>query len=280
MSTAILRDLVARANRSRVLDVAAGIAFWVFLALVPLATVGGLLTAKIAREAPDLGRFLAPLPPVARELVTSELSRLAAFEGDKLTPTAILVFLWLASSGVHAIFDAMEVETACPRPWWKKRLVAILVCVFLSIGSALLAIIVPGLRYLTQGVPGLAVEIGGALFAGLVALGMAAGLFVAGVPKAARREMPILPGAALVVILEAVLGNAYGFYISKAGIGSAYLAGLAVIGVTMTALYLSALALLVGLELSLVLRDRRREKKEAPGREPEPSGAGRAAEAQ
>ena len=58
--------------------------------------------------------------------------------------------------------------------------------------------------------------------------------------------MPILPGALLAVALEILFGFAYAFYIAKVGDGGAYLAGLAVIGVTMIGLYLFTAALLVG----------------------------------
>jgi membrane protein len=81
--------------------------------------------------------------------------------------------------------------------------------------------------------------------AGIV-LAYVCALYRVGVPPRARRGVPILPGALLAVVLEILFGFAYAFFIAKAGDGGAYLAGLAVIGVTMTSLYLFTAALLVG----------------------------------
>jgi uncharacterized BrkB/YihY/UPF0761 family membrane protein len=62
--------------------------------------------------------------------------------------------------------------------------------------------------------------------------------------------MPVFPGAVLATGLQALLGYGYVFYLSKVGAGSAYQAGLSIIGVTLMALYLFAVALLAGAELN------------------------------
>ena len=48
MGVPLLRELLRRASRMRVLGIAAELAFWLFLALVPLATVAGIAAAKLA----------------------------------------------------------------------------------------------------------------------------------------------------------------------------------------------------------------------------------------
>jgi uncharacterized BrkB/YihY/UPF0761 family membrane protein len=92
----------------------------------------------------------------------------------------------------------------------------------------------------------------------LVVFGLTCLVFVVGVPAEARKQMPLLPGAMLAVLLESGLGLGYALYVKEIGTGSAYEAGLAAVGVTMMAIYLFSIALLVGLELNVVLRDRRR----------------------
>jgi membrane protein len=253
----------------RVLGLAAEMSFWIFLALIPLAVVAGLVAAKLAaRDNFILSATAATMPAVARDLVARELDRIAAWHGA-VAPTALVVFLWLASSGIHAVFDAMEPQTGCERPWWKKRLIALGACVLLSTGVALVALLGTGLEWIGTLVGkhlpreaevwessafGHTVRL---LLGALVAFGLTSGLFVLGVPKGARGTMPVVPGAVLAVALEVVLGLGYGFYVSKAGAGGAYQAGLGVIGVTMMAIYLLSTAMLVGLELNVVLRDRR-----------------------
>jgi membrane protein len=202
-------------------------------------------------------------------LLRQQLARISSLNHGVIAPTALAVFVWLASSGLHAVFDAMEAETGFRRPWWKKRALAIGGCVLCSLGVATLALLATGLDWIWkltgQRLPPVAELaelslIGRAvrLFLGaLVAFGLTIGLFILGVPRQARRGMPIVPGAVLATALGTVLGLGYGFYVSKAGAGGAYQAGLAAIGVTMMALYLFSVAILVGLELNVTLRDRR-----------------------
>ena len=244
--------------------------FWLFLALIPLAVVAGLVAAKLAvRDLGTASSLLTAVPGVARDLLEREVDKVAAWNGHAVAPMAFVVFLWLASSGIHAVFDAMESETGSARPWWKKRLIALGACVLLSIGVALVALLGTGLDWiwtLTGGrLPQAAAiaedsivgKLGRLVLGAVVALGITSGIFLMGVPRRARQSMPILPGALLAVAIELILGLGYGAYVSRAGTGSAYQAGLAAIGVTMTAIYFFSLAILVGLELNVVLRDRR-----------------------
>jgi uncharacterized BrkB/YihY/UPF0761 family membrane protein len=66
--------------------------------------------------------------------------------------------------------------------------------------------------------------------------------------------MPVLPGALAAVALQFVTGLAYKAYLSELGVVGAYQAGLTAIAVTLTALYLFATALLVGIQLNVFLR--------------------------
>ena len=71
-------------------------------------------------------------------------------------------------------------------------------------------------------------------------------LYWVGVPPEARRRMRLVPGAIITVVLNASLGFAYALYLSNVGDGATYSAGLKLIGVTLTALYLFTVALLTG----------------------------------
>jgi membrane protein len=268
-STKEVRELIVRIFRTRTLGLAAEMSFWIVLALVPLAVVAGLVAARLAvTNTRVMSAALGTLPAVARDLLSQEVNRVAAWHGA-VAPTALVVFLWLASSGVHSIFDAMEGKTGAARPWWKKRLIALGACVLLSVGVALVALLGTGLDWIWR-LAGDRLPVGVRAWessnlgyvvrlslGALVAFGLTSGLFVLGVPKPARKMIPLLPGAILAAALEVMLGLGYAFYVSKAGTGGAYLAGLASIGVTMTAIFLISTAMLVGLELNVFLRDRR-----------------------
>lgn len=263
-----VKILFASLGRARTFGLAGEMAFWLFLSLLPLAAVAGLVVARFAmRETQLTTSMLETVPPTVRDLVTRELARVSAWNGGAVAPFAAITFVWLASSGVHAVFDGLELETESQaRPWWKKRLYAIVTCVGLSIGFASIALLATGVAwirgllgdldafaYVPSGATVLARAGGGAL----IAVALVSGLYWVGLPPRARRRMPVVPGAVLAVALQAVLGWGYGAYLRRMGDAGAYQAGLAVIGVTLIALYLASTALLVGVELNQLLGARR-----------------------
>ena len=264
-----LKVLLGSISRARTFGLAAELAFWMFISLIPLAAVAGLIVARLAMADEHAAlTMLHGVPPSMRELVGTQLAKVSAWNGGTVAPLAALTFVWLASSGVHSIFDALELETeSCQRPWWKKRLYAIATCVALSLGVAILALLGTGLGWVER-FAGKSFDVGANLHETLslalrvgtgavVAFGLVAGLYWVGLPASVRRRMPLVPGAIAAVFLMALLGWGYGFYISQVGSGDAYQAGLAVIGVTLMVLYLLSVALLTGAEINRVLGARR-----------------------
>jgi membrane protein len=250
---------------SRTAGMAAEMAFWLFLALIPLAAVAGLLAAKIAVSSSDVANMLDSLPPETRHLVSRQLGHVAAWKGGTVGAPAGVVFYWLASGGIHSVFQLLEVKAGVARPWWKKRLIALGACLGLSIGTAIIAILAGGLRRVLAFLHGTVWSAGLEREAGIfdsavrtslgmaTAVGLVAGLYFIGIPRRARNRTPVVPGALLAVGLQAMLGYGYVFYLSKVGAESAYQAGLSIIGVTMIALYLFSFALLVGASLNSML---------------------------
>jgi membrane protein len=270
-----LKDFIGELDRSRTTGMAAEMAFWLFLSLVPLAAVAGLAVAKFAVSSAEVTSLLASLPAETRELVSKQLNHVAAWNGGSVAAPAALVFVWLASGGIHAVFDVLEVKAGTSRPWWKKRALALASCVALSVGTALIAVLATGLSSVLAflrgtiplaqlesqaGMTGVVDSVVRLGVGALTALGLVAGLYLIGIPRTARKRTPILPGAFLAVALQAALGYGYIFYLSKVGASSAYQAGLSIIGVTMFALYLLSVALLVGAELNHTVARRRRTR--------------------
>jgi len=87
------------------------------------------------------------------------------------------------------------------------------------------------------------------------------GLFRIGLSPKERRGLPLSAGAAIAAILQTITGSLYIYSITLLGDGGAYLAGLATIGVTLTALFLYTLFLLVGLSVSQFLKRASRCKR-------------------
>ncbi len=273
----VARRAGARLAHDRTLGLAAEMAFWLFLSLLPLAAVAGLVVAKVTVDGGAVhAPFLKALPPAGRELVENELARVAAWRGGQVGVGAALMFVWLASSGIASIFDGVELEAdAKPRTWLRKRLLAIATCVAMSVGLAIVAFIQTGVTGVTEwahpngkttGVvdhPTTAVV--RAVIGYLVTFGLVAGLYWVALPREARARMPILPGAAFALAVQTVVGHGYTLYLRTLGDGGAYQAGLASIGVTMISLFLLCLALLLGVELNQWLGERKaRSRPPAP----------------
>jgi membrane protein len=260
-----VRGFVREIIDSRTTGMAAEMAFWLFLALIPLAAVAGLVAAKVAVSSADVAALLNTLPPETRHMVSRQLNHVAAWRGGAVGAPAAVVFVWLASGGIHSVFELLEVKAGLSRPWWKRRLIALGSCLGLSIGTAVIAVLAGGLRRVLAFLHGAVSQAGLSREAGFVdsalrsslgmltAVGLVAGLYYIGIPRRARSRLPVLPGALLAVGLQVMLGYGYVFYLSKVGVQSAYQAGLSIIGVTMIALYLSSFALLVGASLNAML---------------------------
>lgn len=262
---------MTRLDANRSLGLGAEMAFWLFLSLLPLAAVAGVAAAKLAMGNWSIAApLLDSLPGATRDLLRSELGKMAAWNGGKVGVGAGVMFLWLASSGIHSMFDGIEIEAnATPRPWWKKRLAALATCVALSAGTALLTLLATGLGWTWHLVGGStlfqALQFESTVFGAImrfalgaaVSFGLVCGLYWIGLPPATRKTLPIVPGALLATVLQIAVGFGYGLYIKQVGDGGAYQAGLASIGVTLMALYLFCLVILVGVEVNQMLGEHR-----------------------
>jgi len=159
------------------------------------------------------------------------------------------------------------VAHASPRAWWRKRALAFFSCIAFSMGVALIAFLGAGAKVVekflgklpyTELIPdavGLAVRLA---IGFAIAVGIIAGLYRVAVAGATRERIPPLPGPIAAVIVQSILGFGYGTYVRRAGDGGAYQAGLAVIGITLMALYLLCISLLVGVAINVVLGQRER----------------------
>jgi uncharacterized BrkB/YihY/UPF0761 family membrane protein len=110
-------------------DAAPAMAFHFFLSLLPLLVLVGLVIAHFARNLGVdalLGPAIETAPDAVEKLVREELQRMSQPDAGSLAPLSVLGFLWLAATGTHGLMDAFEVAAGAPRrPWWKKRVIAI-----------------------------------------------------------------------------------------------------------------------------------------------------------
>lgn len=144
----IVRWVGKYVQRRRVPGLAAEVAFWLFLSAIPLAVVAGMVAAKLAiRHSESMVGALGGMPPLMRALLERELARLGAWNGGSVGPIGAIVFVWLASSGIHALFDAFEAMTGCSRSWVRLRLASLASCIFLAVGGAAIAVLGTGIAW-------------------------------------------------------------------------------------------------------------------------------------
>lgn len=90
------RCFLRRLTAGRSLGLAAEMAFWLFMSLLPLAAVAGLITAKFAWGNPSTtAPLLESLPVATRALLRDELGRVAAWNAGSVGIGAGLMFIWL-----------------------------------------------------------------------------------------------------------------------------------------------------------------------------------------
>jgi membrane protein len=262
-------------DRTRTFGLAAETAFWLFLSLIPLFAAAGLVAARISTANWDrLTPILATLPSFTRALIQQELDRVARWNGGAVGITGAAVFLWLASSGLHAIFEAFEVEAVARRSWAKKRALALATCAGLALIVPTLAVLGPGLEhFVTMLAPGgqsfessTLMDVGRAALSFTIAIGYVYALYLIGIPRPGHRHLTLLPGALVAVVLQAGMSLGYAFYLSRFTEQAAYGAGLGLVAVTLMALYIFALSLLSGAAVIRRLDSAHRPSKRPPPR--------------
>jgi membrane protein len=270
-------------------NVAASIAYRLFLSLVPLLVIVGYFIGGFARSRgvdQVLGPLLDVIPPGAEELVHKELDRMAGGGSASLAPLAVIGFLWSASSGCHSLMGALETAVhAKPRPWWKKRAIA-LACVMagLAVACAFVWLVIhvdeqwtvpagvhPASRAhapqpTTHHTRRLHLGADQQLLVALVALSLGTALLAAfyryAVEHAPGVRRRVWPGAFAAVVAWLVVSWAFGAYAAVSITNyTIYYGGLAAVAVLLLWLYLTSFALIFGAEVNAQLegiRDRPR----------------------
>ncbi len=124
----------------KVFDRAAELSYYFLLALFPLlillTSVFGLVIGEETELRQKLFNYLAQvMPPTALQLTDATLREVSAASGGGKISFGVLATLWVASNGMGAITEALNVayDVKESRPWWKQRLTAILLTIGLSI---------------------------------------------------------------------------------------------------------------------------------------------------
>jgi len=252
----------AAMDRHDTLNQAAVVAFYAMLALVPL--LGLCFAAALgasSRVAAELTRLSAQfLPPEADTLIHGQIKAIQEESHAGILSLSAAVLLWSASSLFVAVMDTTNAayEVRDQRPWWKKRLMAIVLTlaeVILLIGASLSAVVWPTvLDWLgLGGLAAVSATVAQWIIV-LIALFTAFELAYYFGPHVEQQWDWITPGATLGVLI--LIGASLGFrlYLSFSSSYSATFGALAGIVLMMLWLYLASLALLVGAEVNCVIQ--------------------------
>jgi membrane protein len=134
------KRLAGRIKDDDIFGRAAQLSYYFLLALFPfllfLITLLGYLAQRGSEFRNTLVYYLAAvMPPSAVTLVHNTLDEISAARGGGKLSLGLLAALWAASNGMGAITQtlntAYDVEET--RPWWKVRLISLLLTVAVSI---------------------------------------------------------------------------------------------------------------------------------------------------
>lgn len=264
----IVSDAWGRSSRNNITIASAGVAFYVFLSIVPLLAATVLiygLVADEARVAADIGKLSAVMPASAADLFADQLRNVVETSGGKKgigLIVALGIALFGARNGAGSILTALNISygVAEARSFMRANAVALLITLCGIVGvivafgaiaalTAFTAMLPPALAATSSGVTYLATLVGG--IAGSAAL----------YRFAPNREAPgwktVLPGAVFAAIGWLLLTLGFGIYVSQFGNYNATYGSLSAVVVLLTWLYFSAYVMLFGSELNAAWGDHR-----------------------
>ncbi|TFF25196.1 YihY/virulence factor BrkB family protein [Jiella endophytica] len=259
----ILMRVFAEISNDRVLLVAAGVTYYLLLAMVPamasLVSIYGLV-ADPATVGQHIGALSTLLPGGAMQIVDDQLTRLAGAANGTLGLSLIIslaISLWSANAGVKALFEAMNVayDEKEERSFIRLTLVS-LVFTLCLLAAALTLIALTVVLPIVLGYVGLGQGTEWLITAGSIAATL---IFVSLVISALYRWGPcrrqakwrwITPGSVLAVLVIAIVSLLFSWYTANFGSYDATYGSLGALIGMMTWMWLTMIILIVGGELN------------------------------
>jgi membrane protein len=258
----LIKRTIKDANADNVLGLAAQLAYYFLLALVPAIVCVVALTSFVPPQ--TIERMLQSAATVApgdmMDILRDQLNSLRQGESGGVLSLGLLMALWSSSAALVAVTDALNraYDIDEGRPWWKVRLLAIV----LTIGLALF--VVSAFTLVVAG-PELAEMIASRIGLGdaftvtwrivqwpiafaLVALGI--GLVYYFAPDADQDWSWVTPGSVLATLLWLLASLAFRLYVTNFADYNATYGSLGGVIVLMLWFYISGLAILTGAELN------------------------------
>lgn len=256
--------------RTRAFTIAAALAFYFLLSMVPLLLVFSSLLQFL--PIPDIFQqslnLMAELvPPDAMTLVERIVSDILTPNRGKLLSFGVLGYLWAASGGFSSLIESLDIayDVRVSRPWWRDRIRALILTftsgglvslsMFLLLGGPhfghFLSEIFPVPLIIEHLWPVLRVTLIGATF--VTALEV---VYYLG-PNSRHSFLSTLPGAVLAIGIWLLGSSGLNYYLSHLSNYNATYGSMGALIGLMLWLYITALAILIGAELNAELAKER-----------------------
>jgi membrane protein len=260
-------ELVKRTVRDTLRDdaqgLAAQLAYYFFLSLFPtlLCLIALASLFPLQNFVDEMTRMLGPvLPAEALDVIREQMVKISESDDTALLSFGLLLALWSSSSAMGAVVYAMnrayDIEDS--RPWWRVRLLAILLTIglaFFILLSLTLVLAGPQLADFATAWLGMPVVfawiwkvIQWPLVLFLVATGI--GLIYYFAPDAEQDWVWITPGSLLATVLWLLASLGFRYYVVTFGDYSETYGAVGGFIVVLMWFYISALAVVIGAELN------------------------------
>lgn len=260
-------DLARRTARDAVKDdvfgLAAQLAYYFFLALFPalLCLIALASLFPLHELTDDMVRLLGPIAPAAAiAIIQDQMVKLASRDDSGLFSLGLLGALWSSSAAMGAIVNAMNRAYDIPdaRPWWRVRLVAILLTLGLSFFILIaLTLVLAGPQLADWCAQWMGFPVAFAwtwkilqwpLVVALVATGI--GLIYYFAPDAEQDWVWITPGSVLATLLWLAGSLGFRLYVVHFSNYEGTYGAIAGVIVVMLWFYLTGLAIVIGAEMN------------------------------
>ncbi len=259
----VLRRAIRASQEDNIPLLAAGVAFFGFLAVFPaliaLVTLVGLV-ADPAQITQQVQSFTAGLPQDSQRLISEQLTAITQSSGGALTVglvVSLLAALWSASSGTSNLMSAVNIayEEEETRGFVKLRAVALLLTlgtvVFLVLTLALIAVVPVVLNAAPLGPVGtvLAQVLRWALLIALIVVGLAV-LYRVGPDRKPPKFRWVTLGSVVAALLWLLGSVGFSLYVNFFGNYNKTYGALAGVIVLLLWLFLTSYIVLLGAEIN------------------------------
>lgn len=243
--------------------VAAGVAFFAFLAIFPalaaLISIYGLVADPAAVEQ-QIASLRGVLPAEAADLIGRQLSRIASGSSQTLgwsLALSVLLGLWSANKGMKGLIQGLNIAYGEEdrRSWLKRTAIQL----GLTLGAIIAAVVAIGmvvalpavLSFLGLGSGArIGVEVARwVLLAALVVLGLGVVYRIGPARGALRPRRWITPGAVVATVLWLIGSVLFSVYVANFGSYAKTYGALAAVVILLIWFYLTAFVILLGAEL-------------------------------